>query len=204
MKKVYQLTTAQVSAGEEGISVGSAAALTPDDTVFAQYREAGVFQQRGFTLKDFMSQLFANRNDSGKGRNMPVHYGSKYPRMVRNQKQSHILLLNILMNITYLAHHFLPLSNPNSPRLGSSLRPQDPSPPKPQHPLPHRRLLLRRRRRQRRRLPRRSQHRRHPLLPCRLHLPQQRLRHLHPNPGTVSRRRHRQPRRRLRYRHDPR
>ena len=91
MKKVYQLTTAQVSAGEEGISVGSAAALTPDDTVFAQYREAGVFQQRGFTLKDFMSQLFANRNDSGKGRNMPVHYGSKYPRMVSNQNKATLL-----------------------------------------------------------------------------------------------------------------
>lgn len=72
----------QVSAGEEGISVGSAAALTPDDVVFAQYRETGVFQQRGFTLKDFMSQLFANCHDNGRGRNMPVHYGSNYPRTV--------------------------------------------------------------------------------------------------------------------------
>lgn len=62
--------------------MGSAAALTPDDVVFAQYREAGVFQQRGFTLKDFMSQLFANTSDTGKGRNMPVHYGQNYPRMV--------------------------------------------------------------------------------------------------------------------------
>lgn len=72
----------QVSAGEEGITVGSAAALTPDDVVFAQYREAGVFQQRGFTLKNFMSQLFANCNDTGRGRNMPVHYGQNYPRTV--------------------------------------------------------------------------------------------------------------------------
>ncbi|KAH3375900.1 hypothetical protein KXV52_007865, partial [Aspergillus fumigatus] len=75
-----RLSFYMVSAGEEGISVGSAAALTPDDVVFAQYREAGVFQQRGFTLRDFMSQLFANRNDNGRGRNMPVHYGSNYPR----------------------------------------------------------------------------------------------------------------------------
>ncbi len=67
----------QVSAGEEGIAVGSASALIPEDVIFAQYRETGVFQQRGFTLEDFMSQLFANRNDSGKGRNMPVHYGSR-------------------------------------------------------------------------------------------------------------------------------
>jgi 2-oxoisovalerate dehydrogenase E1 component alpha subunit len=72
----------QVSAGEEGIAVGSAAALSPDDVVFAQYRETGVFQQRGFSLKEFMSQLFANKNDSGKGRNMPVHYGGKNVKTV--------------------------------------------------------------------------------------------------------------------------
>ncbi|PYH97271.1 branched chain alpha-keto acid dehydrogenase complex, alpha subunit [Aspergillus ellipticus CBS 707.79] len=75
-----RLSFYMVSAGEEGISVGSAAALTPDDVVFAQYRETGVFQQRGFALKDFMSQLFANRHDNGRGRNMPVHYGCNYPR----------------------------------------------------------------------------------------------------------------------------
>ncbi|KAI1472789.1 thiamine diphosphate-binding protein [Daldinia caldariorum] len=66
-----------VSAGEEAISVGSASALDPRDVVFCQYREQGLFAQRGFTLKDFMNQLFANKHDPGKGRNMPVHYGSK-------------------------------------------------------------------------------------------------------------------------------
>ncbi|KAI9669764.1 MAG: hypothetical protein M1829_005019 [Trizodia sp. TS-e1964] len=66
-----------VSAGEEGIAVGSASALTPEDVVFVQYRETGVFQQRGFTLEEFMNQLFANKKDTGLGRNMPVHYGSK-------------------------------------------------------------------------------------------------------------------------------
>ncbi|KAF7716026.1 Dehydrogenase, E1 component domain-containing protein [Penicillium ucsense] len=76
-----RLSFYMVSAGEEGIAVASAAALTPDDVVFAQYREAGVFQQRGYTLKNFMGQLFANCNDTGKGRNMPVHYGQNYPRI---------------------------------------------------------------------------------------------------------------------------
>ncbi|KAL8652525.1 MAG: hypothetical protein Q9226_004239, partial [Calogaya cf. arnoldii] len=71
-----RLSFYMVSAGEEGIAVGSASALSLDDVIFAQYRETGVFQQRGFTLHDFMSQLFANRHDHGKGRNMPVHYGS--------------------------------------------------------------------------------------------------------------------------------
>ncbi|KAL8800552.1 MAG: hypothetical protein Q9182_005107 [Xanthomendoza sp. 2 TL-2023] len=71
-----RLSFYMVSAGEEGIAVGSVSALRPDDVIFAQYRETGVFQQRGFTLSDFMSQLFANKKDNGKGRNMPVHYGS--------------------------------------------------------------------------------------------------------------------------------
>jgi 2-oxoisovalerate dehydrogenase E1 component alpha subunit len=66
-----------VSAGEEAICVGSASALTTEDVIFCQYREQGVFQQRGFKLNDFMNQLFANDKDPGKGRNMPVHYGSK-------------------------------------------------------------------------------------------------------------------------------
>ncbi|KAJ3464849.1 hypothetical protein MRS44_009635 [Fusarium solani] len=66
-----------VSAGEEALMVGSAAALGPRDVITTQYREHGVFLQRGFELKDFMSQLVANHNDPGKGRNMPVHYSGK-------------------------------------------------------------------------------------------------------------------------------
>ncbi|RMZ81643.1 hypothetical protein DV737_g2387, partial [Chaetothyriales sp. CBS 132003] len=65
-----------VSAGEEGVAVGSASALIPEDVCFLQYREQGVCIQRGLTLKEMMNQLFANKDDYGKGRNMPVHYGS--------------------------------------------------------------------------------------------------------------------------------
>ncbi|OAL52169.1 hypothetical protein IQ07DRAFT_562430 [Pyrenochaeta sp. DS3sAY3a] len=72
-----RLSFYMVSAGEEGISIGSASALSPKDVVFCQYRESGVYMQRGFTLADFMNQLFANAKDNGLGRNMPVHYGSK-------------------------------------------------------------------------------------------------------------------------------
>ena len=63
--------------GEEATQFGSAAALLPEDVIFAQYREAGVLMSRGFTIDDFMSQCFANQNDNGKGWQMPVHYGSK-------------------------------------------------------------------------------------------------------------------------------
>ncbi|KAH5524971.1 2-oxoisovalerate dehydrogenase subunit alpha [Parastagonospora nodorum] len=72
-----RLSFYMVSAGEEGISIGSASALHPSDVAFCQYREAGVYLQRGFTLAMFMNQLFANAKDHGLGRNMPVHYGSK-------------------------------------------------------------------------------------------------------------------------------
>ncbi|KKF95279.1 2-oxoisovalerate dehydrogenase subunit alpha mitochondrial [Ceratocystis platani] len=65
-----------VSMGEEAVCVGSASALEKDDVVFCQYREQGVFRQRGFTAIDFMNQLFSNSQDPGRGRNMPVHYGS--------------------------------------------------------------------------------------------------------------------------------
>ncbi|GJC87513.1 2-oxoisovalerate dehydrogenase subunit alpha, mitochondrial [Colletotrichum liriopes] len=72
-----RLSFYMVSAGEEALSVGSASVLTPEDVIFCQYREQGVFKQRGFTTADFMNQLFANSKDPGRGRNMPVHYGSK-------------------------------------------------------------------------------------------------------------------------------
>lgn len=42
-----------------------------------QYREPGVLLWRGFTLQEFANQLFGNKYDQGKGRQMPIHYGSK-------------------------------------------------------------------------------------------------------------------------------
>ena len=32
---------------------------------------------RGFTLDQFMNQCYGNVDDGGKGKQMPVHYGSK-------------------------------------------------------------------------------------------------------------------------------
>ncbi|KAF9452904.1 branched-chain alpha-keto acid dehydrogenase E1-alpha subunit [Macrolepiota fuliginosa MF-IS2] len=63
--------------GEEATIIGSAAALASDDEVLGQYREMGVLLWRGFTIDDVMAQCFGNENDkSGKGRQMPVHFGS--------------------------------------------------------------------------------------------------------------------------------
>ena len=65
------------SSGEEATAIGSAAALSNDDVVFAQYREQGVIMWRGFTLQDMADQCFGNNKEQGKGRQMPIHYGSK-------------------------------------------------------------------------------------------------------------------------------
>ncbi|NHI01277.1 thiamine pyrophosphate-dependent dehydrogenase E1 component subunit alpha [Oceanimonas sp. MB9] len=65
------------SLGEEAQAVASAAALAPEDMILAQYREQGALLHRGFTLAQFMSQLFSNEDDLGKGRQMPVHYGCR-------------------------------------------------------------------------------------------------------------------------------
>lgn len=72
-----RLSFYMVNDGEEASAVGSASALQPQDNIFFQYREAGALLHRGFTLKEMMSQLYANKDDTGHGRNMPVHYMSK-------------------------------------------------------------------------------------------------------------------------------
>mmetsp|Transcript_909 Transcript_909/g.1206 ORF Transcript_909/g.1206 Transcript_909/m.1206 type:complete len:431 (+) Transcript_909:23-1315(+) len=65
------------STGEEATHIGSASALSPSDLVFAQYREVGVLLWRGFTVQEAADQCFSNEADRGKGRQMPVHYGSQ-------------------------------------------------------------------------------------------------------------------------------
>lgn len=63
--------------GEEATTVGGAAGLEPQDMIMAQYREQGALFYRGFSLEDTMNQLFSNDKDLGKGRQMPIHYGSQ-------------------------------------------------------------------------------------------------------------------------------
>uniref|UniRef100_A0A0K0DYT9 2-oxoisovalerate dehydrogenase subunit alpha n=1 Tax=Strongyloides stercoralis TaxID=6248 RepID=A0A0K0DYT9_STRER len=65
------------SFGEEANHVGSAAALQPEDLVYGQYRETGVLLYRGFSVQQCMHQCYGNEKDIGKGKQMPVHYGSK-------------------------------------------------------------------------------------------------------------------------------
>jgi 2-oxoisovalerate dehydrogenase E1 component alpha subunit len=63
--------------GEEAMQVGSAAALSPDDLIYAQYRELGVLLWRGMSITQLTNQCFGNHEDQGKGKQMPVHYGNR-------------------------------------------------------------------------------------------------------------------------------
>jgi 2-oxoisovalerate dehydrogenase E1 component alpha subunit len=63
--------------GEEAEQVGSSAAMDSNDVMYAQYREAGAILWRGFTLDEVADQCFSNELGHGKGRQMPVHYGSR-------------------------------------------------------------------------------------------------------------------------------
>ena len=62
--------------GEEAAITASAAALSQDDMIMSQYREHAALRYRGFSLSQFMDQMFSNERDLGKGRQMPIHYGS--------------------------------------------------------------------------------------------------------------------------------
>ncbi|KAL3205207.1 hypothetical protein MRX96_011110 [Rhipicephalus microplus] len=62
--------------GEEGVLIGSAAALDDKDLVFVQYREYGVLLWRNFSVNQTMQQCYSTMHDYGKGRQMPIHYGS--------------------------------------------------------------------------------------------------------------------------------
>jgi 2-oxoisovalerate dehydrogenase E1 component alpha subunit len=63
--------------GEEASTVASAAALSPQDMIMSQYREQGTLAYRGYTTAQFMNQMFSNKLDPNKGRQMPIHYGDK-------------------------------------------------------------------------------------------------------------------------------
>ena len=65
------------SFGESATTIASAAAFKNDDLIFPQYREQGTLLWRGFTVQQFVDQCIGNYRDLGKGRQMPVHYGSR-------------------------------------------------------------------------------------------------------------------------------
>ncbi|MBI4510213.1 MAG: pyruvate dehydrogenase (acetyl-transferring) E1 component subunit alpha [Deltaproteobacteria bacterium] len=49
-------------------------ALRPTDWIFPSYREPGAAFFRGYTLREYICQLYGNAEDPVKGRQMPVHH----------------------------------------------------------------------------------------------------------------------------------
>ncbi len=60
--------------GEEATSVASAAAMQGDDMVFPSYRQQGILMWRGYPLTEMVNQIFSNRGDKLKGRQLPIMY----------------------------------------------------------------------------------------------------------------------------------
>ena len=65
------------STGEEAVAVAQALALERDDMCFASYRQQGLLIARDWPIFDMMCQVYANRLDRLKGRQLPVLYSAR-------------------------------------------------------------------------------------------------------------------------------
>lgn len=65
------------STGEEATSVAATMALHSDDMCFPSYRQQGILFVRGYPMVDMINQIFSNREDKLKGRQLPIMYCSR-------------------------------------------------------------------------------------------------------------------------------
>ena len=63
--------------GEEATSIAAAYALHRDDMCFPSYRQQGLLIARNWSLVDMMCQVYSNRDDRLKGRQMPIMYSAR-------------------------------------------------------------------------------------------------------------------------------
>jgi 2-oxoisovalerate dehydrogenase E1 component alpha subunit len=63
--------------GEEAIAVAAQTALDRDDMHFPTYRQQGLLISRGYPLTEMMCQIYSNRGDKLKGRQLPIMYSDK-------------------------------------------------------------------------------------------------------------------------------
>src|SRR3954454_11064127 len=65
------------STGEEAVAVAAAHALDREDMCFPTYRQQGILVARDYPLTEMMCQVYSNRRDPLKGRQLPVMYSSR-------------------------------------------------------------------------------------------------------------------------------
>ena len=65
------------STGEEAVSVAAAHALASDDMTFPSYRQQGILIARDYPLVEMVNQIYSNRGDKLKGRQLPIMYSSR-------------------------------------------------------------------------------------------------------------------------------
>ena len=63
--------------GEEATSVSASMALAADDMIFPSYRQQGILIQRGYPMIEMINQIYSNRGDKLKGRQLPIMYSSR-------------------------------------------------------------------------------------------------------------------------------
>lgn len=63
--------------GEEATSVAAAMALASDDMVFPSYRQQGILIARGYPIVDMINQIYSNKADKLKGRQLPIMYSAR-------------------------------------------------------------------------------------------------------------------------------
>ena len=65
------------SAGEEAIAAGQALALRPGDMGFPTYRQQGLLIARGYPVRRMIDQVYSDRLDPMRGRQLPCLYSSR-------------------------------------------------------------------------------------------------------------------------------
>jgi pyruvate dehydrogenase E1 component alpha subunit len=63
--------------GQEAVPIATGLTVAPVDWVFPALREQAVMLVRGFPMRAFVAQLFANSGDVAKGRQMPAHQSGR-------------------------------------------------------------------------------------------------------------------------------
>ncbi|MDQ4087101.1 MAG: 3-methyl-2-oxobutanoate dehydrogenase (2-methylpropanoyl-transferring) subunit alpha [Pseudomonadota bacterium] len=65
------------STGEEAVAVAAAHALAADDMCFPTYRQQGLLIARDYPLTEMMCQIYSNKGDKLKGRQLPIMYSDR-------------------------------------------------------------------------------------------------------------------------------